>query len=61
MAKKPKKVKTMYKNMEYAPDYQPNHEIVKKQLGSCGTKFENLKSRKPIYRVSSAASDKFFF
>jgi len=28
MSKKPKK--TMYKNMEYAPDYQPNHEIVKK-------------------------------
>jgi len=29
MDKKPKKVKTMYKNLEYAPNYNPNHEIVK--------------------------------
>jgi len=61
MNKKSKKVKTMYKNMEYAPDYQPNHEIVKRQLGSCGTQFQNIKGRQPIYRISSAASEKFFF
>ena len=30
MDKKPKKVKTMYKTLEYAPNYNPNHEIVKK-------------------------------
>lgn len=47
--------------MEYAPDYQPNHEIVKRQLGSCGTQFQNIKGRQPIYRISSAASEKFFF
>ena len=28
--KKSKKVKTMYKNLEYAPNYNPNHEVVKK-------------------------------
>ena len=30
IGKKSKKVKTMYKNLEYAPNYHPNHEITKK-------------------------------
>ena len=51
----------MYKNLEYAPNYHPNHEIVRKQLGSCGSKFETYKGRAPLYRISSAASEKFFF
>jgi hypothetical protein len=51
----------MYKNLEYAPNYNPDHEAVRKQLGSCGSKFETYKSRVPIYRASTAASEKFFF
>ena len=27
---KPKKTKTMYKNLEYAPNYNPDHEYVRK-------------------------------
>lgn len=30
IAKKPKKTKTMYKNLEYAPNYNPDHEYVRK-------------------------------
>ena len=46
ISKKPKKVKTMYKNLEYAPNYHPDHEVTKKQLGSCGSKFELYNGRK---------------
>ena len=59
--KKPKKVKTMYKNLDYAPNYNPDHEYVRKQLGSCGSKFETYKGRQPIHRIATAASEKFFF
>ena len=31
--------KSMYRNVEFAPDYEPDHEIVKKGLGSCGARF----------------------
>ena len=51
----------MYKDQEYAPNYNPDHEYVKKQLGSCGSKFETYKGRQPLYRISTAASEKFFF
>ena len=30
IAKKNKKTKTMYKNLEYAPNYNPQHELVKR-------------------------------
>ena len=46
--------------MEYAPDYTPDFEIVKKGLGSCGPKFQKLQARKVFYKVSSATSDNFF-
>lgn len=31
--------KTMYRNQEFAPDYDPDHEAVRKGLGSCGAQF----------------------
>ena len=36
----------MYKDLKYAPNYHPNHEVTKKQLGSCGSKFGTYNGRK---------------
>ncbi|CAD8122361.1 unnamed protein product [Paramecium sonneborni] len=38
----------IYKKKEFAPDYKPNFEFGKKQLGSCGAPFYKLEQRKDI-------------
>ncbi|CAD8114705.1 unnamed protein product [Paramecium sonneborni] len=38
----------IYKKKQFAPDYQPNFEFGKKQLGSCGAPFDKLEQRKDI-------------
>ncbi|CAD8209409.1 unnamed protein product [Paramecium pentaurelia] len=38
----------IYKKKEFAPDYKPNFEYGKKQLGSCGAPFYKLEQRKDI-------------
>lgn len=50
---------TFYRNLEYSPDYEPNFEFGRKQLGSCGTKFEKISPRKPFHYVSPSHNDEF--
>ncbi|CAD8172101.1 unnamed protein product [Paramecium octaurelia] len=38
----------IYKKKQFAPDYHPNFEFGKKQLGSCGAPFDKLEMRKDI-------------
>ncbi|CAD8147606.1 unnamed protein product [Paramecium pentaurelia] len=38
----------IYKKKQFAPDYHPNFEFGKKQLGSCGAPFDKLEQRKDI-------------
>lgn len=52
--------KFLYKNDDYSPDYQPNFEFGKKQLGSPGPKFEKMSPRKPLAFVSASINEDFF-
>jgi len=52
--------KFLYKNTEYAPDYQPNPEVGRRQLGSPGPKFEKVSARKPVHYVSPSINEDFF-
>lgn len=47
----------MIKNVEYAPDYKPNYEYGKKNLGSCGIKFAKMSSRKPLNLGHASLND----
>ncbi|CAD8066334.1 unnamed protein product [Paramecium primaurelia] len=38
----------IYKKKQFAPDYHPNFEYGRKQLGSCGAAFDKLEKRKDI-------------
>lgn len=38
----------IYKKKQFAPDYHPNFEFGRKQLGSCGAAFDKLEKRKDI-------------
>ena len=53
------RVNTFYKNLEYSPDYQPNFEFGRKQLGSCGSKFEKVSPRKPFHYTSDSTNENF--
>ena len=50
----------LYKNLEFAPDYDPNFEYGKKRLGSSGPKFELNSPRKDMIHISYSSSDNFF-
>jgi len=52
--------KFLYRNTEYSPDYQPNFEFGKRQLGSPGPRFEKMGSRKPTNFVSASINEDFF-
>jgi len=52
--------KFLYRNTEYSPDYQPNFEFGRKQLGSPGPKFEKTSSRKAVNFVSASINEDFF-
>eukprot|EP01017_Pseudomicrothorax_dubius_P024553 TRINITY_DN2608_c0_g1_i3.p1 TRINITY_DN2608_c0_g1~~TRINITY_DN2608_c0_g1_i3.p1 ORF type:complete len:157 (-),score=27.98 TRINITY_DN2608_c0_g1_i3:1-471(-) len=54
-------IRDRYRSMEYAPDYKPNPEYVKKGLGSCGPSFEKGTVRKPLERQLMSANHPFFF
>ena len=42
------------------PDYDPNYEFVKKQLGSSGPSFNKRTARKSLANISCCTNDSFF-
>ena len=48
-----------YRDLEYSPDYAPNFEFGRKQLGSCGPRFEKLSPRKAFHHVSESNNENF--
>jgi len=50
----------LYKNLEYAPDYTPNYEVGRKQLGSCGPEFQKNCPRKTQIYSSYYKNEDFF-
>ena len=50
---------SLFKSLEYAPDYEPNFEFGKKTIGSCGPKFEKLSHRKPLGKRSTSLNESF--
>jgi len=52
--------KFLYKNSDYAPDYQPNFEVGRRQLGSPGPKFDKTSGRKAVHYVSPSINEDFF-
>lgn len=50
---------TFYRNLEYSPDYAPNFEFGRKQLGSCGSKFDKVSPRRPVHYVSASNNQDF--
>jgi len=60
MKKKLGRDNKFFKNLEFAPDYEPNSEVGKRQLGSCGPKFDLVSPRKPMIHVSPCTSENFY-
>lgn len=56
----PRDFKFLYKDLEYSPDYDPNFEFGKKQIGSPGPRFETHSPRKPMHFTSTCTNENFF-
>jgi len=51
---------SMYKSLEYSPDYAPNFEFGKKSLGSPGPSFDRMSSRKTLAHISYSINENPF-
>lgn len=52
--------KFLFKDQEYAPDYEPKFEFGRRRLGSVGAPFETHSPRKPMHFISTCTNENFY-